>query len=250
MKYLGITPSKPRLAVFDFTCCEGCELQLTNNEDSLVDFLSLVDVVNFREASSDRSDDYDIALVEGAISRPDEIARLKKIRKNAKILVAFGTCAVYGGVNKLRNKYPVARVVKEVYGRHRVETMKVRRISEVVKVDLEILGCPVSKKEVERIVVDLVTGAGVRLPKYPVCVECKQNMNVCVMDQGRLCLGPISRAGCGAPCPDGDACLGCRGPAPDANFAAYADILKKHGFPRDEIKEKLAFFGAFDGVKL
>ncbi|MFH1723730.1 MAG: NADH:ubiquinone oxidoreductase [Elusimicrobiota bacterium] len=249
MRYLGIELKKPRIAVFDFTCCEGCELQLANKEETLVDFLSLVEVVNFREVSSDKSEDYEIAFVEGAVSREDEVARLKKIRVNAKVLVAFGACACFGGVNQIKNKFPLKSVVREVYGRHRVATSKVRKISEVVKVDLEIPGCPVSKKEVERIVVALVTGAGISLPKYPVCLECKAKCNVCVLDLGQICLGPITRAGCDSPCPSGGtACLGCRGPAPEANYESFLRILKDRGFKAPEIKERLEFYGAFNGV--
>ena len=120
MKYLGIEPEKIRVGVFDFTCCEGCELQLANKEDSLLDFLSLLEVVNFREVSSHRGQDYDIALVEGSISRDDEIERLKDIRAQAKVLVAIGSCACFGGVNSLKNHYPLEDVVKEVYGDHHV----------------------------------------------------------------------------------------------------------------------------------
>jgi coenzyme F420-reducing hydrogenase gamma subunit len=249
LRYLGTKINRPKLAVFDFTCCEGCELQLTNKEETLVDFLSLVEVVNFREASSDKSDEYDIAMIEGAISRKDEIPRLKEIRKNAKVLVAFGTCACYGGVNQIKNKFPLKEVVNEVYDKHYVETSRVRKISEVVKVDLEIPGCPVSKKEVEKIVVDVVTGADIKLPKVPVCLECKQKLNLCVMDQGQICLGPITRSGCQAPCPTGKtACLGCRGPAPEANYDSFKQILKERGFSDSEVRERLGFYGAFTGV--
>lgn len=249
MKYLGIELKKPRIGVFDFTCCEGCELQLVGKEDTLVDFLSLVEVVNFREASSDKSDDYDIAFIEGAVSREDEIERLKKIRANAKVLVAFGTCACYGGVNQIKNKFPLKEVVREVYGKHHVETSRVRKISDIVKVDLEIHGCPVSKKEVERIVIDLIAGTDIKLPKYPVCMECKAQCNVCVTDLGQICLGPITRAGCGAPCPSGrSVCLGCRGPAPEANYEAFLQILKDKGFSEPEVRERLEFYGIFNGI--
>jgi len=249
LKYLGIELSKPKIGVFDFTCCEGCELQMANKEPTLVDFLSLVEVVNFREVSSDQSDEYDVALIEGAVSRDDEVERLKKIRSRAKILVALGACACFGGVNQLKNRFPIDDVVNEVYGENMVETGKVRKISDVVKVDLEIPGCPVSKAEVEKIVVDLVTGAEIKFPKYPVCVECKANNNICVVDLGVICLGPITRGGCGAPCPAGNAgCLGCRGEAPGANIESLLQILHERGFPDDEIKDSLEFFGAFSGV--
>lgn len=249
MKYLGFNLEKPRIGVFDFTCCEGCELQLANKESTLLDFLSLVEVVNFREVSSDRSDKYDVALVEGAISRDDELPRLAKVRSNAKILVALGSCACFGGVNMLKNRFPVEEVVKEVYGKNPVETVPVRKISDVVEVDLEIPGCPVSKDEVEKIVINLVTGADITFPKYPVCMECKANNNVCVIDLGYICLGPITRAGCGAPCPAGNSgCLGCRGPAPEANFDSFMNVLHDRGFADDEIKERMELFGAFSGV--
>ncbi len=246
MKYLGIEPKKPRIAVFDFTCCEGCELQLANKEETLVDFLSLVEIVNFREVSSDRSDEYDIALIEGAISRKDEVERLKKIRERATVLVALGTCACFGGVNHHKNHFPLKKVVREVYGKQPVETDRVRKVSEIVPVDLSIPGCPVSKAEVERIVVDIVTGTQIHFLKYPVCVECKQNINTCLFDLGQICLGPITRAGCGAVCPTGKlGCLGCRGPADDANFESFRQIVKDKGFPVKEMREKLNFYNAF-----
>ena len=246
MEYLGIELNKPRIGVFDFTGCEGCELQLANKEDTLVDFLSLLEVVNFREISSDRGDDYEIALVEGSISRKDEVDRLKKIRAKAKVLVALGSCACFGGMNHLKNRFPIKDVVREVYGKHRVETSEVKRVGDIVAVDLEIPGCPVSKQEVERIVVNLVTGVEIKLPKYPVCVECRQNMNVCVFDLGRFCLGPVTRAGCGAVCPNSKVgCLGCRGPAEDANIDSLREIVRDKGFSDFEIKEKMSFFNAF-----
>jgi len=130
-----------------------------------VDFLALLDVVTFREISSERGQDYDIALVEGSISRDDEIDRLKKIRAQAKVLVALGTCACYGGVNNLKNQFKIEEVVEIAYGKDKLETSKVRPLSDVVKVDLEIPGCPVSKAEVEKIVVDIVTEADINLPQ-------------------------------------------------------------------------------------
>ncbi|MBN2137515.1 MAG: hypothetical protein JW720_06895 [Sedimentisphaerales bacterium] len=246
MEYLGIEPKKARIGVFDFTCCEGCELQLANKEDSLVDFLALVEVVNFREVSSDRGQDYDIALIEGSISREDEVERLKQIREKAKILVTLGTCACFGGVNSIKNRFDIDDVVSEVYGKNKVETLPVRKVSDIVKVDLAIPGCPVSKSEVERIVVNLVTGAAVNLPKYPVCVECKQKGNTCVVDLGEICLGPVTRAGCDAACPTGKTgCLGCRGAAEDANFDSLREILREKGHSDEAIDERLRFYNAF-----
>ena len=248
MKHQGVTFEKLKIASFDFTCCEGCQLQLANRESTLTDFLELLDIRNFRELSSKQHNDYDIALIEGSISRPDEVERIQAIRRQAKTLVAFGTCACFGGVNSLKNRFPLNELVAEVYPGTGVETSPVRKISDVVKVDLFIPGCPVDKEEVERIVVSLVAGSLVTLPKYPVCVECKAQINTCLFDLGEICLGPITRAGCNAVCTTGKTpCLGCRGPAEEINMAAFLELVKERGLSEDELQEKMAFYNAFDG---
>jgi coenzyme F420-reducing hydrogenase gamma subunit len=249
MRYLGIEPRRPRVAVFDFTGCEGCELQLANREDTLAPFLAAIEVVNFREISSARSDDYEIAFIEGAVSRADEVARLQEIRKRAKVLVALGTCACFGGVNRLKNAYDLREANREVYGELPKDTELVRPVKDVVSVDLEIPGCPVNKEEVERIVQHLAFEVPYHLPVYPVCLECKQRFTVCLYDRGELCLGPITRAGCGAPCPAGGlGCWGCRGPDADPNFDEFFAMVKKRGFGESEVMERLHFFGGFEGI--
>jgi sulfhydrogenase subunit delta len=250
MRYLGIEPKRPRVAVFDFTGCEGCELQLANKEETLGAFLAAVEVVNFREVSSARSDDYDIAFIEGAVSRQDEVARLQEIRQRAPVLVALGTCACFGGVNRLKNAYDLAQANREVYGDQPKDTQAVRPVKDVVPVDMEIPGCPVNKEEVERIVQHLAFQVPYHFPVYPVCLECKQRFTVCLYDLGQLCLGPITRAGCGAPCPAGGlGCWGCRGPDADPNFDEFLSMVKKRGFSESEVMERLHFFGGFEGIR-
>jgi coenzyme F420-reducing hydrogenase gamma subunit len=249
MKYLGIEAYKPRIAVFDFTCCEGCELQLTNKEETLVPFLAALEVVEFREASSARGDDYEIALIEGAISRGDEVERLKAVRAKAKTVVAFGTCACFGGVNKMKNSYDLDEANREVYGSLKKETLNVFPVREIVPVDLSIPGCPVNKAEVERIVQHIVWDVPFAFPVYPVCVECKQRYTICMFDKGGLCLGPITRAGCDAPCPAGGlGCFGCRGPADDPNYKEFLTIAKEKGFSETCVRDHLDFFGGFEDV--
>jgi sulfhydrogenase subunit delta len=246
MNHLGIKTEKIRVGSFDFTCCEGCQLQLANKESTLPEFLSLLDIRNFREISSERHDDYDIALVEGSITRSDEIERLRAIRARAKVLVAFGTCACFGGVNSLKNRMPQDEVVREVYDGKPIETMSSTRIADIVKVDFSIPGCPVSKDEVERVVVSLVNHSLVSLPKYPVCVECKQRLNTCLFDLGVICLGPITRAGCDAVCPTGKtACLGCRGPAEDLNYPSFMQLVSDKALSAAEMREKLGLYNGF-----
>ncbi len=250
MSYLGIEFSQLRIAVFDFTGCEGCELQLANKEETLADFLRVLKIINFREVSSADGGDYDIALIEGAISRSDEVQRIRTIRDRAKVVVALGSCACFGGVNKLKNAFDPNEANREVYGDDPKETLPVRPIKEVVKVDMEIPGCPVSKAEVEHIIQHLILGIPYQFPVYPVCLECKQRYTVCRFDHGQVCLGPVTRGGCDAPCPAGGlGCWGCRGPAPDANFEEFFALTKARGFSDREVSERMNFFGAFEVKK-
>ncbi len=250
MKYLGIKPKRLKIAVFDFTGCEGCELQLANKEETLAEFLSAVEIVNFREISSERSDDYDIALIDGAITRSDEISRIREIRERAKVLVALGSCASFGGVNKLKNDFDQAELNREVYGDSTRETLPARAIRDVVPVDMEIPGCPINKSEVERIIQHLIWDIPFKFPVYPVCFECKQRFTVCTFEKGQLCLGPITRGGCKAPCPSGGlGCWGCRGPATDVNYDEFFTIAQDEGFQKREISERLNFFGGFEGIR-
>ena len=246
--YLGVPVARPKVAFFELSSCEGCQLQILNDEDTLLDFLSLVEIVNFREAMSERFDDYEIAFVEGSITRKDEIERLKKIRRQAATLVAFGSCACFGGVNQLKNRFADAEWVRrQVYGDFPVASEdEVRPLSAFVDVDLQVFGCPVSKREVERIVVDLVVGKVVRHPKYPVCLECKQNGSICLYDLGEACLGPVTRAGCDAWCTSNRCgCWGCRGPADGANVGELIRIMKRRGFKAETIIDRLETFGGF-----
>ncbi|MDD5773431.1 MAG: NADH:ubiquinone oxidoreductase [bacterium] len=248
MQYLGVELIKPKAAFFDFSCCEGCQLQIANNENKLLDFISLVEVVNFREILTERNNDYDIAFIEGSITRKDEIDRLKKIREKAKILVAFGTCASFGGINKLKNKFKdIEWVKKEVYGNCPIETNdKVMAVNEVVKVDFYIYGCPVNKSEVEAIVQSIALGREFRYLKHPVCFRCKEKQNICLYEMGKICMGPLTRAGCGARCPsNGNSCIGCRGPAEEPNIEFMKTIMIKNGFTERQIRDKFELFSAF-----
>ncbi|MBI4681736.1 MAG: NADH:ubiquinone oxidoreductase [Nitrospirae bacterium] len=248
-KYLCVPLHRPKVAFFEFTACEGCQLQILNNEATLLDFLSLVDVVTFREAMQERSDDYEIAFVEGSITRTDEVKRLKDIRKKAKVLVAMGSCACFGGVNQLKNRFNNPKWVKEqVYGKFPVESEVARPLEDIVTIDLKIYGCPIKKEEVEKIVTNLVLGKSVNHPKYPVCMECMANENICLYKLGEPCLGPVTRAGCDAWCPGSRCgCWGCRGPADAANVEQIISIMEEHNFSVDTIIDRLECFGGFRG---
>ena len=245
--YLGVPAPRPRVAFFELSSCEGCQLQLLNNEATLLEFLSLFEIVRFREGMTGGTDDYEIAFVEGSVTRPDEIERLQIIRDKAAILVALGSCACFGGVNQLKNRFnDLDWVKKTVYGDHPVETVEARPLEDFITVDLKIYGCPIKKEEVEHIITDLVVGKTIVHPKYPVCMECKANENICLYDLGEPCLGPITRAGCDAWCPENRfGCWGCRGPSEGANIDQLYEIMKKHGFSSETILDRLECFGGF-----
>ena len=249
MRYLGLDQKRPRVAVFDFTGCEGCQLQLANKEETLADFLKAVEIVRFREISSAEDGLPDIALIDGAVTRPDEIERIKTVRERADMLVAIGSCACFGGVNQMKNAFDLEEANREVYGDKPKETIAARPIKDVVPVDMEIPGCPVSKPEAERVIQHLIWDVPYHFPAYPVCLECKQRYTVCLFEKGQLCLGPITRAGCNAPCPAGGlGCWGCRGPAADPNYEEFFKLAGERGFSEEEIAERLNFFGGFKGV--
>ncbi len=239
---------KPKIAFFDFASCEGCQLQVVNLEMEIPTLIGLVDIVAFREAMTEASDDYAIAFVEGSITRESDIPRLQKIREHAQILVALGACACTGGVNALKNKMGMARVRIMVYGDNAslYETFPARPVHAVVPVDYQIPGCPIHKEEFVRVVQALLLGKKPEIPDYPVCVECKLRDNLCVYELGQKCLGPITRAGCGAWCPSNlDACEGCRGYISDPNKNGQADIMAKFGLSPEMIKKGFRLFNAY-----
>jgi len=236
---------KPKVAFFDFACCEGCQLQIANLEEEILDLINIVDVVNFREVIEEQSDDYDIAFIEGSIMRPIDAERLKDIRSRAKILVALGACATIGGINKIRNQWPPEEVKKEVYGKANLkdneyfDVFKTKAVNEVVPVDCYIHGCPIDRDEFKRVVTALVLGKKPDIPNYPVCVECKKNENICLFEEGKFCLGPITRAGCNAACPTkGSPCDGCRGILKKPQTECVMEILKRYDLTYEEMKSR------------
>jgi coenzyme F420-reducing hydrogenase gamma subunit len=245
---------KPTLAIFDFACCEGCQLQIVNLEQEILDLLTVVNPVEWREAMSDQAQQYDIALIEGSITRPEDERRLVEIRSRAKVLVAMGACATRGGVNRLKNQFDMDEVRQCVYGQHgsmpHLDTYPTKAAHEVVKVDFKIEGCPMSRKEFTYIVRCLALGTVPVIPSYPVCVECKLRETICRYEFNEVCLGVITRAGCNAPCPTGGLwCYGCRGPVDDPNIQAAKDIMDRYGRTVDDLVSRMQMFGIVEAPK-
>ncbi len=241
--------SKPRVAIFDFACCEGCQLQIVNLEEGILDLIGAVDVVEWREAMSEQSHEYDIAIIEGSITRAEDEKRIDIIRSRAKILIAMGSCATTGGINKLKNNFDLDEVRQCVYGdagkKEHLDTYQTKAIDEVVKVDYKIHGCPIERDELAYILRSLLVGKKPEIPDYPICVECKAKGNQCVWEKGLVCLGPIIRAGCGARCPSaGFRCYGCRGYISNPNLDAAKDVMEKHNLTVEDLKSKMVLFGS------
>lgn len=241
--------SKPKVAFFDFTCCEGCQLAVSELEERLLDVVGHVEIVNFREIADVRRDDYDIAFIEGSITRESEIPRLRKIRENARVLVALGACAVTGGVNAMKNRFPMEECRRVVYGEadNGADTIPARPVRAVVPVEYEIPGCPIDKEEFLSFLKAVLTGQAWSAPDYPMCVDCRLKENVCVFEKGRFCLGPVTRAGCGAICPTyGEGCEGCRGMVSSPRDGAETEVLKKYGLTVDEVLARFTMFGSYE----
>jgi len=240
---------KPKVAFFDFTSCEGCQLDALNiTGEELLDLANAVDIVNFREVKTDRSDDYDIAFIEGSISREAEIPRLQAIRNQAKVIVALGACACIGGVNCLKNHLPMEEALRIVYGEAAkyYDTIPARPINAVIPVDYYVRGCPPPTAEFLKVVKALLLGKKPDIPNHPVCVQCKMAGNVCVFERGMTCLGPVTRAGCDAICVTaGRICWGCRGLVDDPNTDSEKDILQKYGLTAEQVMEKFKIYDTY-----
>jgi len=247
--------TKPRVAIFDFACCEGCQLQIVNLEEEILDLINLVDVVEWREAMSEQSSEYDIAVIEGSITRPEDETRLKTIRSRAKVVIALGACAAIGGVNKMKNNFDLEEVKQCVYGKDssmpHLNTAMTKAVGEVVPVDVCIPGCPIDRKEFGAVIRALLLDKKPPIPDYPVCVECKANENICRYEYNEICLGPIIRAGCGARCPTNKfRCFGCRGYVDNPNVQAAAEVMEKYGLTVEDLKQKMILFGSKQGYTL
>ncbi len=250
--------SKPKVAFFDFTCCEGCQIELTNYGDA--DFLELlnhIEIVEFREAMTERADHIDIAFVEGSFSREEDRARLEDIRRRAGVVIAYGECAASGGINAGKND--TTDYKEEVYGEDadmpHLASHVAMPVAAAIKVDYAVHGCPMSKYELLDIISHLLHGKTPCVPNYPVCVECKRRETVCRYELDDHCCGQVARAGCGAPCPaDGIPCEACRGFVDQPNEAALKKVLMENGnLPERWAERKSKIFAAnyrSDAVKL
>jgi sulfhydrogenase subunit delta len=243
--------ARPRLAVFKFASCDGCQLSLLDCEDELLAVAGAVEVANFLEASREvKKGPYDLALVEGSITTSHDAERIQHVRKQSRFLVTIGACATAGGIQSLRNFRDVREFTAAVYATPEyISTLDASTpISQHVRVDFELRGCPISKHQLLEVLGAILGHRRPNIPSYPVCLECKRAGTVCVMAaHGVPCLGPVTQAGCGALCPAYQrGCFGCFGPAEAPNTASLGSWWESHlGATRPELVRAFRSFNAY-----
>jgi coenzyme F420-reducing hydrogenase gamma subunit len=242
--------TRPKVAVFKFASCDGCQLSLLDCEDELLAVAGAIEICYFPEATRNViKGPYDIALVEGSVTTHHDAQRIQQVRRSAKTLITIGACATAGGVQALRNWQDTAEMVRTVYAKPDfISTLKMSTpIAEHVPVDLELRGCPIQKYHLIELITATLIGRKPNIPTHSVCIECKRKGNLCIaVAQGEPCLGPVTQAGCGALCPAFNrGCYGCFGPMESANPAALTNQLLREGATADEIQRNFRTYNAW-----
>ncbi len=240
---------KPKLAVWKFASCDGCQLSLLDCEDELLTLAGEIEIANFREASSATvKGPYDLSLVEGSITTPHDEERIHTVRRASKYLVTIGACATTGGIQALRNFKDVKEFISLVYATPKyIETLhKSTPISDHVFVDFELQGCPINKHQLVEVISAFLHGRKPNTPPYSVCMECKRRGLVCVMvAHGTPCLGPVTHAGCNALCPSYQrGCYGCYGPKETPNTRSLSAHFSQLGASEQHIVHVFRNFNA------
>lgn len=239
----------PSLAVWKFASCDGCQLTLLDCEDELLTLVERVRIAHFLEATSGTvAGPYDVSLVEGSVTTPADVKRIRRVREQSRVLVAIGACATAGGIQALRNFADVAEFASVVYAKPEyVQTLATSTpISGYVEVDYELRGCPIDRGQLLELLGALLAGRRPNLPTHSVCEQCKARGTACVLVTGsQPCLGPVTQAGCGAICPAyGRGCYGCFGPAEGANAAGLVPALRAAGMTDADLARVYRTFNA------
>jgi coenzyme F420-reducing hydrogenase gamma subunit len=231
---------RPKLAVWKFASCDGCQLSILSCEDELLTLANQIEIAHFPEASSAVvKGPYDLSLVEGSITTPHDAEWIQKIRRASRSLVTIGACATAGGIQALRNFRGVAEFMSIVYARpDYISTLETSTaIAAHVKVDFELRGCPINKNQLLEVINAFIHGRAPTIPPHSVCLDCKRKGVVCVMvARGVPCMGPVTHTGCGVLCPSyARGCYGCFGPKENPNTQSLADWFVRYGSTHEEV---------------
>lgn len=241
----------PRVVIVGLASDFGCQVQMTNIEDDLLDVLGLIDLQYWQLASSGHMPDaYDVAIIEGAITTVEHVATVKKLRETASVIIAIGACAVTGGIPALAADGQLQGRYEVVYGDD-TEVAKGRidpcAVDSVIAVDYRIPGCPVDTGEFIQVLSRALQGLSDRLPQEPLCAVCKTKENVCFYERGEVCLGVLTRTGCDARCVSlGRPCTGCRGMAGDANLESALRLLHERGIDTADVLVKARLYNTLE----
>jgi coenzyme F420-reducing hydrogenase gamma subunit len=240
---------KPRVAVWKFASCDGCQLTLLDCEDELLALADAIELASFPEATSaETAGPYDLSLVEGSITTPHDAERIRKVREQSRALVTIGACATAGGIQALRNFADVSEFTRAVYASPEfISTLATSTpVSAHVPVDFELRGCPIDKGQLLEVVTAFLAGRRPGIPSTSVCTECKARGTVCVVvAHGTPCLGPVTHAGCGALCPAYNrGCYGCFGPKETPNTASLTERLRLLGLDDRAVERAYRTFNA------
>ncbi|MFH1642468.1 MAG: NADH:ubiquinone oxidoreductase [Nanoarchaeota archaeon] len=235
-----------KVGFYDLCGCQGCQLSVIFNEDEILDIVNAVEIVAFRFITGKKYDGpIDVCFIEGAVVSQDDLQTLKKLRERSKVLIALGTCACQGNIQAIRNftdekeldylKYEKTGQIKDI--------VTPGPIAKYVKVDYSVPGCPPDRDEVKKFIKDLLLGKHFRNYPDPVCRECRLAKNGCLLDEGKICLGPLIQGGCRAVCTNsGFECYGCRGLTDDPNFEEYFKLMKEKNILDVDVKKRLETF--------
>lgn len=239
---------KPTLAVWKFASCDGCQLTVLNLEDELLTLSEAVRIAYFAEATSVALQGmYDVSLVDGSITTPHDAERIREVRRRSRRLVSIGACATAGGIQALRNFHKIQDFLSAVYAKPEyIQTLSTSTaIADHVPVDFELQGCPINKHQLLEVLSAFLQGRRPNVPGHSVCVECKLRGNVCIMVTGTPCMGPVTRAGCGALCPTYQrGCYGCFGPMETPNTLSLARAFHAAGRSEAELVRSFRNFNA------
>jgi sulfhydrogenase subunit delta len=241
---------KPKIAVYKFASCDGCQLSLLDAEDELLAVAGAVEIANFPEASRRvLPGPYDVGLVEGSITTPHDVERIRDIRKSCRVLITIGACATSGGIQALRNWKDVKEYTRLVYASPEyISTLdRSMPVGSYVHVDFELRGCPINKMQLLEVLNAYLNKRKPTVPSHSVCVECKLRGTTCVMVAHETpCMGPVTHAGCGAICPTyARGCYGCFGPMENANPPSLSVRFGRLGMSNHEIMLAFRGFNAY-----
>lgn len=235
---------KLKIGIFGVSGCAGCLLQFPFSPE-FQEIANLVDIKSFPLIKEDKyTGDFDYVFIEGTVCFDEDIIILNELRKRAKYIVALGTCAVFGGVPTIKDFQNQEITMKIVYPKYNhLKSTDPEPIDKHIKVDYYIPECPPNKKEIFEFIKDIALNRKIIRYSDPVCFECRRKSNHCLLEDGKLCLGPVTSGGCDAICPSNKVtCYGCRGPCKSANFRAFVNMMKEKGYNEEEIQEKMETF--------